>query len=306
MRLQEVYFICKREYSSWPELKIENRKATGGGTYYSLTNIEEIKELLSNLDVIDVLSENIMQIRKTCTGFEQATGGSYLDVNSRNDLLKYYNLLNDRVGTIVGLFMSMGYMQAADGFDVKLPPNLSLSDLSKCAKDLDSIFSGCPLLTKLDGTITLAAVDVGSIWLSFLVGGVATVGILTMIAALVDKAIIIRSHYLSTEEQAEKIRSLKLGNDALETAEKLNRDVSKALLDRVASELADEHDIKEPEDVERLKHNIQVFADWMGKGLEVYAAVKAAPETKAVFSPIEVQSLPETALKLLEEKNEEI
>lgn len=136
-------------------------------------------------------------------------------------------------------------------------------------------------------------------WLTFLVVGGAAVVTLRLIAELVDKALVIRSHYLTTQEQEEKIRTLQLGNDALENAMDINKQITKGLLSKVSGELADEHGISEPEDVVRLQRSVQLMADWMNKGMEVYASIQAPEETKAVFPPIEKQSLPEGVIALL-------
>ncbi len=178
-----------------------------------------------------------------------------------------------------------------------------MSELSKCTKDLDTVFSTCPLFVNQEGTIKFTAVDVGSVWFTFLVVGVAAATTLRLIAELVDKALVVRSHYLTTREQEEKIRSLQLGNDALKNAMDVNKQITKGLLNKVTVELAEEHNISDPEDLGRLKNSIQLMADWMNKGMEVYASIQATAETKAVFPPIEKQTLPEHVVGLLTDGN---
>lgn len=298
MRLQEVYSICKHAQENWGNLLFEEKRAPGNIVYHRLTNLEEIKNTLSMLDPIESFGENIAAIRKTSVGFQQTDDATF-DTRAKNALIAEYQRLNNKVITVTELFESFNYKPNSNGFDVKLPPEISLSDLSKCTKDLNIVFSTCPLLSSQEGTINFSAVDVGSVWLSFVIGGVAVTGILTMIAALVDKALIIRSHYLTTKEQSEKIRSLQLGNDALEEATKINKAIGDCLLEKVSSDLASENNINDPEDMERLKNSIDLLANWMCKGMEIYASVQTEPETKAVFPPISTQSLPESTIALL-------
>lgn len=304
MRLQEVLFICKKAYSSWPKPAFDEKKAAGGAAYYVLKNTDEIVSLLDALDVVPSFEDSIAEIRKTSVRFMHLTGQANFESGARNTFIKEFSLLENRVSAIVELLDSMDYTQTADGLDIKLPPHMSLSDLSKCAKDLDTIFTKCPLLTKAEGSISLSAVDVGSIWLSFAIVGAAA-GILGIVAALVDKALVIRSHYLTTKEQEERYRGLKLGNDVLDNQKQINEAVAKGLLEKVTSELAAEHEISDPEDIGRIKLSIQLLSDWMGKGMEVYAAVQASPEVKAVFSPVAQQALPTETIKMLEGNTEE-
>ena len=81
----------------------------------------------------------------------------------------------------------------------------------------------------------------------------------------------------------------------------INKQITKGLLAKVSTELAEEHNISDPEDLGRLRNSIQLMADWMDKGMEVYASIQAPEETKAVFPPIEKQTLPEGIIGLLTE-----
>ena len=298
MRLQEVYSICRNTQETWLTLSFDEVKS-GGNTYYRVHNPDSIRAILSNLELIQSFTEIISNIRASSAGFVQTSGDITVDQRTKNALTSEYKRLENKVTTITELFDSLGYRQDYNGFDIKLPADMSLSELSKCARDLDTIFSTCPLFSNETGTITFSAVDVGSVWLSFIIGGTAVVVTLKLIAELVDKALIIRSHYLTTKEQEEKIRSLNLGNALLENAVEVNKTISKGLMDQVCSDLAEKHDIKDPEDKLRLKGSLQLLSDWMSKGMEIYPSVLAPAETKAVFPPIEQQSLPESVTALL-------
>ena len=299
MRLQEIYYICRNVKEAWIDLSFDEAKAAGNVTYYRLKNADEVREILAALSDIESLKETIAAVRNRSLGFLQHTGSITVEYNVKPALVGDYQRLYTKVSTITDLFESLDYRQDSEGFDIKLPPDISLSDLSKCTKDLDTIFSQCPLFTNQDSDIRFTSVDVGSVWLTFLVVGGAAVVTLRLIAELVDRALVIRSHYLTTQEQEEKIRTLQLGNDALENAMAINKQITKGLLAKVSTELAEEHNISDPEDLGRLRNSIQLMTDWMDKGMEVYASIQAPEETKAVFPPVEKQSLPESIVALL-------
>ena len=186
MRLQEVYAICQNVQNSWCDLAFEEKKGTGNITYYKLSNADSVRGLLRSLDPITSFSSNIEEVRKTSVGFTQPTVEVNLDQRAKITLQTEYHRLLNKVLTITELFESLNYSQTENGLDIKMPLHLSLSDFSKCTKDLNTIFSTCPLFSKSDNTITLSAVDVGSIWLSFVIGGAAIATVLGMVAALVD------------------------------------------------------------------------------------------------------------------------
>ena len=303
MRLQEVYAICQDVQSSWCDLAFEEKKGPGNITYYKLSNADRVRRLLHDLEQITSLSANIEEVRKTSVGFTQPTIEINVDLRAKNNLTAEYHQLLNKVITITQLFESLNYSQNVNGIDIKMPPQLSLSDFSKCTKDLNTIFSNCPLFSQTDNTITLSAVDVGSIWLSFVIGGAAIATVLNMVAALVDKAVSIRSHYLTTKEQVEKVRSLKLGNDMIERMEKDFETVGKKLIEAHSEELCKQSDIQNPEDFERMKNSLNLLTDWMSKGMEVYASIKSPDEIKSVFPPIETQLLSIDKIALLGEHN---
>ena len=305
MRLQEIYSICLKATSSWCELTFEEKRGAGNITYYRLSNANSVRAILNELEPIISFSDNIEAIRQISIGFKQPTADINLDQQAKNKLIAEYRQLLSKVLTVVKLFESVNYCKSENGIDIKMPPQISLSDLSKCTKDLNTIFSTCPLFTKTDSTIALSAVDVGSIWLSFVIGGTATVLVAKMIAELVDKALIVRSHYLSTKEQEARIRGLELTNETLEGMSKGYKEIEKKLLDKVSNELAEEHNISDPEDIGRLKNSIQILSEWMSRGMEIYSAVESPSEVKAVFPPIEKQSIPENFTALLSGKNTE-
>ena len=288
--------------NSWCDLAFEEKRSTGSITYYKLSNAESVRRLLHDLDPITSFSENIEEIRKTSVGFTQPTVDINLDPRGKSILQIEYQKLFNKVITITELFKSLNYSQTENGLDIKMPSQLSLSDFSKCTKDLNTIFSTCPLFSKTENTITLSAVDVGSIWLSFVIGGAAIATVLNMVAALVDKALIIRSHYLTTKEQVEKVRCLKLGNDMIERMQKDFETVGDKLIETNSEELCNQYDIKAPEDIERMKNSLNLLTNWMNKGMEIYASIKSPDEVKCVFPPIETQLLSIDKIALLGEQ----
>ncbi len=310
MRLQEVYSRCnsaKRHFLFFNEYRgrFNNRKE------FLLPDRYEVNSLFSILEPITFFRDDIAALRSmynySYTSTMDETGAPSKSVDETNANTFYRNLdkLYSKVITITGLFDSIGYCKyeaetsKENGIDIKLPPNISLTEISKCTKDLNTIFTTCPLITANDGSVSFSAVDVGSVWFSFIVGGASVVVILHSIAALVDKALIIRSHHLTTKEQMEKIKTLEMGNDMLESAKELNDSICKKLLNKVSSELAAENNINDPEDIARLKNSLQLLSEWMTKGMEVYASIQAPSEIKAVFPSVEKQALPDGAIKLI-------
>lgn len=304
MRLQEIFSICNDAQCSWVELAFEEKRTPGGTLYYNLVNTSKVKQLLADLKPVAALSEHVAVIQRTSVALVDDQGTAHFNSTSRNTVETAYAKLETKVKTIAELSHSLNYDQRPDGFDIKLPPDISLQELSKCTRDLNTIFSSCPGLADNEGTIKFSAVDVGSVWLSFAIVG-ASIGILNMLAALVDKALIIRSHHLTLKEQSERVRSLGLANDLMEGMVKTYQAMEEKMLEQATADLAKEHGVTDQEGIQNLQNSIQILTGWMDKGMEIHAAIQSAPEVKAVFPPVEKQALPEGVLAMLTDKTEE-
>ena len=298
MRLQEVYFVCRKTYNVWPELEFGEKRTPSGTVYYNLMNADEVRTILKLLEPIQSFNNVIRDIRKTSIEFTQTTKNIAFDSSNKARLISFYTQLKTGVKTIVEMLESMKYGLADEGIDIKLPPSISLLELSKCTRDLNTVFSTCPMLTKEDARIELVSVDVGSIWLALSICGAGTL-ILAKIAKLVDQAVIIRSHYLTAKQQQEQIRRLELDNAYIQKADEINEAVEKKLLEKITAQLAEEESLDDPEDVERLKNSLKLLSDWMKKGMEIHASLPSPEDAKALFPSLEKQAIPVESLTLL-------
>ena len=303
MRLREIYTICIEEFDSWHEPLFVEGRNPNGATFYRLSNSTEIRDRLNKLKRIHCLEATIKDIENTTVNFYIKGADLCWDGAGRNKFISLYTSLKEKTGIICSLYESFGFEDNNDGIDVKLPPDMTLEELSKCAHDLNIAFSGCPLLSKQSGNISLSSIDVGSMWLNFVVIGASATAILTAIAALVDKVVHIKSHFLSMKQQEEQLRSMGCANDLLEQMQVMHEKFGKEILEKASRDLAIEHDINDPEECSRVQNSLKLLSDWMSKGMEVYASVQAQPEIKVLFPPVEQQKLSFKEVGLLTDPN---
>lgn len=296
MRFQELYHVISEKVSKFPEV-----------VYYDYSNGSvEFRNAFSIYNYLLSLSE-LLRSQYVATEFLKIIGETRTSISddiimSMNTFIAakhYLDGVRFSVMSIKATFEEVGIREREYGFDVKLPPNATLRDFSVLIKNLDSIFSQCPLFRKDDGQITYSGVDVGSTWLTFTVVGVGAIYILKKLAEFTDKCFIIRSHWLTCKQQEESLQSLKLSNDILNELKNKNQAILDIAKEQVLNELAASNDIIDPEDNERLKYAMNVFIEQINKGMEIYACVGAPQEIKAIFPAIEIQALSDTSLKML-------
>ena len=309
MRLQELYHIVQVKTKRFPSADIypsemmseEDRQSGSKRRFDRFINFHPVYNYLLSLEELpgfQNVSSKFLEI-VGCEGVPTSGTGCWIMPESTNVIQSYLEGIKFSLSSLKALCKEIGVSEREHGFDIKLPPDVTLRDLSVLIKNLDSVFSQCPLFRKDDGQITYSGVDVGSTWLTFTVIGAGAIYILNKLAEFVDKCIIIRSHWLTCKQQEESLRRLKLSNDILNELENKNQAILEKAKEQVVSELAASNDIVDPEDNERLKYAMNVFIEQMNKGMEIYACVGAPQEIKAIFPAVETQALPDTALKML-------
>ena len=101
------------------------------------------------------------------------------------------------------------------GFDVKMPQFESIEEFADCMKDLNFIFNNCAYLKSDSADIKFGSVDVGSVWITFLIVGAGAATIVSNLAKIVDMSVKIKSHLSTVKMQEEALRSVELNIDVL-------------------------------------------------------------------------------------------
>lgn len=301
MRLSEIYHICSFVLENWAAPSFVAHTAPGREQYYLLENGSMIKVLLIELRSVPSLTEDVESILSSPVMLRSSPKDMPLTSTERSQLSVDLGDIRDRLVTITQLYKDMGLVTSEEtlGFDIKLPPGITLDGISKCTHDLDTILNGCPLLRDCESTVTFTRTDVGSVWFSFAVTGTLVTAFLSGLAHLIDKAIILRSHWLSVRQQEAQARQLGLAEDVAKSMADAFAAVNSKLLEQAVQELSVEHDIKDPEAQERIRYSIATLSEWMDKGMEIYPSLNAPQDVQLVFPPIERQSLSAQELKML-------
>lgn len=313
MRLREMYYTIRGVLENWIEPKFAERKRFGindialsNDITLSFENAQEILSLIEPLSMFPAVQKRIDKIIATSPKFK-TYDTPYITGPGVDLIYDCLELIHNDLSAMADMCVALGIEEDSVGFEVKLPPNITLAELSECTKDLNHIFTQCPLLHSNDEEIRLNGVDIGSMWLTFTIIGVgaASFYVLNNLAAMVDKVIAIREHAQVLKQQEELAQRAGIKNDMLRTIIDTNKTVIKALTNDAVMKLAAEKDISSQEDIERIRVPLVLLKEWMDKGMEVYSAIEAPDEVRAAFPPVEMQRLPDFTAKILEAHNDE-
>ncbi|MDE5539218.1 MAG: hypothetical protein K2J20_01885 [Bacilli bacterium] len=163
-----------------------------------------------------------------------------------------------------------------------------------------------PIFQCKDEIIKFDSVDVGSNWIKLAVATTTSCIVLNNTAALVDKALIIRSHFASLKQQEEILRSQQnkneLAKEIINSYDFLRNTYMNTVIEQLENELGE---LKNPEERDKAERSIEKLADLLDKGCEIYATLDAPKDVQALFPEIQGNlELPDNILKYLEKKEE--
>lgn len=267
--------------------------------YNQLNSIDYLHEKVQRLTL------SIPELYRTMDSFRVAPS----DWKKINDAR---NSLRESMLATIDLYESLGLAtEAKIGIDIKLPQCSDFSEFRKNIEELEFILYKCPFFKNKDESLKFEALDVGSMWLVFVVvgvGGLVTSVIANNIAAFIDKCMVIRSHKITIDQQIVQLQQIemdvKMKQITIEGLEQLYRaqvqSVIKDLEEEVGINLADG---EERGIAEQALTKATVLLD---KGMQLYTSIDSPDEVKALFEPIEMKYLSISEnLKMIEEKKDE-
>lgn len=304
MKLENIYFLCKKHYEC-----ISNSNIMFTGLTYVLEEGDTYRKALNQLNQIECLKnyiENHIKITEEILEYASSIENEKLEAEFNETKIT----LLSRIEAIIDLYESIaGNKEKVPGIDIKLPSTNNFTDFKRIIDEVEFIITKCPFFHHKTESLKFAGIDVGSQWLSFVISGISIVTsgsiLLNNIAAFIDKCIIIRSHYLTTESQKQLIENSAKEQDEKEELIKSITKVYNMQVDNAINELEreTEYKISDGDERGRVEQALQRTIDLIDKGLQILASIDTKQETKALFEPLEMQYLAiENKLKVIEDK----
>lgn len=304
MKLYNVYRLCKENLIVLESAKF--RKDESGLCSISSWSLVQdhlniIKKIPSFKNYInDYISSVPVLVRENVS--PQVDSSTAQKINS-----KLINI-TDKMKVIIELYENMNIKNGEKGLDIKLPPCDNLKDYISYLKDIDFIFSQCPFLQCESEILKFGSVDVGSNWIKLTLATASTCMILNNTAVLMDKALILRSHYISIEQQEETLKSIQLKNELtsaqIETFNLLRKTYMNTAISLLENDIGK---LDNPEERDKAERSLEKLELLLERGCEIYATLDAPEEIQALFPEIQGNlELPDNIMNYLEDKEEKI
>lgn len=296
MKLYTIYKICENNLNNLMSLKSNPYYAE---QKYNITGWIKTKLALEQIYQIDAFKDKALTIYNNVPPMHRESDEWSISFENEH-FLRSLNELRYELTGVIKVYQSFGFKQEELGIDIKMPEG-NFSEFNANIKALHFVFTQCPILKVPDSDIKFNNVDVGSTWLTFFLIGSGSIILAKNIAALVDKAIILKSHLLSLKQQEELLRTSKIKNDMLEASKQTFDLLRETFTNQVLNDLESENiKYENPEERDKTKLALEKLSELLDKGMEIHATIDSSQELQLLFPPLETSNLlTDNSVKLL-------
>lgn len=285
MNFRSIYFVCKENY------EIINREKNKDIRYLRSNGKEDFAYAVNNLHEIEPMRETTEQIIRNLESHD-------LGIDADNEIEDLIGLLKISLETVIKLYESIGgNVKEHFAIDIRFPETNNITEFRKYIDELEFIFTKCPFFQSDNESFRFEGVDLGSTWmrLSVEIATAVMTGSLLLhnAAAFIDKCMIIRSHYLTLQQQ-----KMFVERDEIELKEKeiilgYIDTVYKRQIDQAIKEMEEisEYEIADGDEKGRAEQSFEKMEKLLDKGLQIYSSIDSPQETKILFEPLETKYL---------------
>lgn len=306
LRLYNIYYLCKSLIEVFSEVKI---KATS--SEYHIEKWNEYKTALQSLRQVPMFKNTADEIYETIPAFIREKPVPAFGAATKDKFDEKNNNLVYKMQTIIDLYESMNLKDTKKGIDIKIPTCEELKDYIWYLKEINFIFTQCPYLLSEKEQIHFASLDVGSSWISFAIdiaaGTTVTYYILNNLAIILDKVMVLKSHYINIKQQEETLKIIEKKSELADSETEIFSSLKKYYMNEVVSQLEEEIEpLKDGEERGKVEKSLEKLTTLLDKGVEIYASLDTPKDVQVLFPELgETEKLPENVLKFLEDKNKQ-
>lgn len=210
MKLYNVYRLCKQNINFLESAAAKKDNKSG---LFVVSNWDVVQERFKLIKKIPSFKNYINDCINSVPVLVRESVSPQIDSSTAQKINSKLKVITNRMKVIIELYESMEIGDDGNGIDIKIPPCDDLKEYISYLRDIEFIFSQCPFLQCENETLKFESVDVGSNWIRLAVASTSTCILLTNIGAVVDKAITLRSHYITVQQQEEMLKATQMKNE---------------------------------------------------------------------------------------------
>lgn len=241
-----------------------------------LNNIRLIVDSISRLGLFSNITDSLKNSAIYTTANDQMT----IQTSEGREIDRNLNTLKTLGSNFLEVLLKTVPSEDVNSINIKLPPVSDFDELSKVSREIHIGLTQVIFSDDIQGQTKIVSVENGSIWFNVFVGASAV----TVIASLVWASAVIYKKIQEGKLLAEQVRGLKVKNESLEDILKAQKAETEIMVQAEAEHIQSEHfKTNAPENIERIKNSISIFADLIGKGAEIQPALVAPENVSNLF-----------------------
>jgi hypothetical protein len=248
-------------------------------TFLQFDNLGDVREVINVIAGTGLFEDIITELRNSAI-FTSASNQIRVQVQEGRLLSQQLDLFKALLDNFLSVLLNTVPDEDPSSINIKLPPINNFDDLAKVSRDIHIALGQIVYNEEINGQEEIVSVENGSIWLNVLIGSTA-VGV---IASIVWSAAVIYKKFQEGRLLEQQIRSLQVKNDSLEDVLKAQKAHTELAIQAEADHIQSEHfSANVPENVERIKNSITIFAELIGRGAEIHPALVAPENVSNLF-----------------------
>ena len=274
MRLSEVRKIITENRQI---LSIRTDKYRSDSTMLEVNNMHTVLTYLNNLKKIPSLEPHIISLYNDFPKLA-AIYTSDMVVVKEDDFRGFYSRLEKisiKCDAILELAESILPQEVENTISIKLPVEISLSEIELLAKDFSAFFDVLFSSPKLKecGSVKFYGVEAGSSWLYLLV----PVSAMKIVNIIVDGIYNIYNSYLKIQHMKAELEKIKFENEMLSDIKKVVR----ALSENTVHLINDDQELGlDAESERKLSRNLENIIKLFNTGVRIYPSLAAPTEER--------------------------
>lgn len=253
-------------------------KVNPNGTYVisKLNNIRFVLIELSKLKLFDTYLNRLLGSIIFTSSQDSMTVQSI----EANEIIYNLKNLKDVSENFLSVLIRTIPEEDPNSINIKLPTINDFDELSNVARSIHIALTQVVLDKEIDGHTKIVSVENGSIWFNVFVGSTA----ITLVASLAWSAAVIYKKIQEGRLLEEQIRSMKIKNESLTDILKAQKaDTDLMIIAEAENILSNYFKQNVPENLERIKNSIKIFAELIDKGAEIHPALIAPEKVSNLF-----------------------
>ena len=280
----------------WKQLKWEIQVVNTDSTLRSIIGCASIREAVEFAESLSIFKSQT-EVLKSTSLYSTSDDKIRIPAIEANKIDATAKALDDLLEGFEEALQKVLPEEPSSSLNIKLPPINDFDDLAKSSRDIHLAFTQVLYLDEVNGNMKIESVENGSIWLNVVLEGAVS---MLVIGAVIWSGAVIYKKILEGRMMEQQLRALTIRTESMENVLEAQKESLTQLI-QVEADHINSTTFKNniPENTERIKNSIELFAGLLDKGAEIHPSIGAPEEVSNLYPNMKALPTIESKIKQL-------